>query len=216
MRHGGPRGAIEALYALQVEEANALRADMRGVVEEIRAHHARYQEMAALRATADHQIIEAVTAVAALADFAKALDSLACRVSSTPERVQAVLNPADVTELHRRIGEALTVDVWARLGTHADAEAKRFADIATRIENNVDAAVRKLRDANAGRPSLPTVITEGKVSERLWSRARYYCVRLLHLSGDLQPLAVAFAGVSIGLTAITILVSQLLRMPLSH
>lgn len=204
-----PRGAVEALFALQAEEATALRADMREVIEELRAHHARYQEMAALRATADQQIIEAVATVASIA---KALEAITSQANTMPERVQAVLNSADVTELHRKLAEALTVDIWARLGTHSDTEAKRFAETATRIESNVHAALQKLRDANAGRPSLPPVIAEGKVAERLRSRARYYYVHLLRLSGDLQPLAVTFASVCVGLTAVTILVWQLIRM----
>ena len=213
MLPGGPRGAIEALYALQAEEATALRADMRQVIEELRAHHARYQEMAALRATADHQII---AAVAALADIAKALESLASQANSMPERVQAVLNSADVTELHRKLGEALTVDIWARLGAHSDTEAKRLAEIATRIEKNVHAAVQTLRDANAGKPSLPPPTAEGTATERLRSRAHYYYVHLLRLSGDLQPLAVSFASICVGLTAIAILFLQLFRTPISH
>lgn len=213
MLRGGPRGAVEALFALQAEEAAALRADMREVVEGLRAHHAQYQEMAAVRATADHQILEAVAALAAIA---KALESLAADANSMPERVQAVLNSADVTDLHRRLAEALTVDIWARLGTHSDNEAKRLAEIAASIESSVHATVQNLRDANAGKPSLPPVIAEGTITERLWSRARYYYVHLLRLSGDLQPLAVSFASVCVGLTAIAIFIGQILRAPLSH
>lgn len=213
MLRGGLRGAMEALYALQAEEATALRADMREVVEELRAHHARYQEMAALRATADHQII---VAVGALVDIAKALELLAIQANSTPEKVQAVLNSADVTELHRKLGEALTVDIWARLGAHSDTEAKRFADIATRIEKNVHAAVQTLRDANAGKPSLPPPSAEGTVTERLRSRARYHYVQLLRLSADLQPLAVSFAGICVGLTAVAVLFLQVLRTSITH
>jgi chromosome segregation ATPase len=221
---GGPRGAIEALYALQVEEANALRADMRKVVEEhradmrevveeLRAHHGRYQEMAALRATADNQIIEAV---AALAANAKALETLWHQANSMPERVQAVINSADVTELHRRLAESLTLDICAHLGTNSDTEAKRFTEIASRIESSVHAAVQNLRDANAGKPILPPVTAEGTVTERLWSRARYYYVHLLRLTGDLQPLEVIFAGACVGLTAIAILIGQIVRATLSH
>ena len=213
MLPGRPRGAVEALYVLQAEEASALRADMREVVDTLRAHHARYIEMAELRAGADHKIL---AAVAAIAEIVKALDTLATQANSMPERVQEVLNSADVTEIHRRIGEALTVDIWARLVAHSDTEAQRFADIASRIENNVNAAVQALRDANAGRPRLPPGTVEGTLAYRLRNKAHYYYVRLLHLSGELQPVAVTFASVCVGLTAIAILVMQLARTPLSH
>ncbi|WP_157637351.1 hypothetical protein [Cupriavidus sp. UYPR2.512] len=169
--------------------------------------------MAELRASADHMI---VAAVAALADSVKALEALASQANSMPERVQAVLNSADITEIHRKLGEALTVDIWARLGAHSDAEAQRFAEIASRLEHNVQAAVLTLRDANAGKPSLPPATVEGTVAERLWKKARYYYVHLLRQSGDLQPLAVTFASVCVGLTAIAILVMQLARAPVSH
>lgn len=213
MLPGGPRSAVEALYVLQAEEASALRADMREVVEEVRAHHARYLEMAELRAGADHKIL---SAVAAIVDIVKALEALASRADSMPERVQEVLNSADVTEIHRKLGEALTVDIWARLGAHSDTEAQRFADIASRMENNVHAAVQTLRDANAGRPSLPPATVEGTLAYRLRSKAHYYYVQLLHLTEELQPVAVTFASVCVGLTAIAILVMQLARTPLNH
>lgn len=218
---GGPRSAVEEIYLMQVEEAanhradirelvEGLHADMRQVVEAIRAHHARNQEMAALRATADHQILEA------LATNTKAVESLASQANSMPERVQAVLNPADVTELHRRLADALTIDIWASLGAHSDSEAKRFTDIATRIESSVHAAVQNLRYANAGKPILLPVIADGTFTEKLWSRARYCYVHLLRLSEDLQPLALTFASVCLGLTAIALLISQIVRPTLSH
>lgn len=213
MLPGGPRSAVEALYVLQAEEASALRAEMRGVVEELRAHHTRYQEMAALRAGADHEILDAV---AAIATVVKELQILASQSDSMPERVQAVLNSADITEIHRKLGESLTVDIWARLGAHSDTEAKRFADIASRLENNVQAIVMTLRDANAGRPSLPLIAVEGTVVKRLLSKARYCYAYLLRQSADLQPLAVTIASVSVTLTAIAILVMQLTRTTLNH
>ncbi|KAF7963329.1 hypothetical protein AWV80_10370 [Cupriavidus sp. UYMU48A] len=221
MRLGGPRSAVEEIYLMQVEEAanhradigelvEGLRADMREVVEAIRAHHTRYQEMAASRTTADHQILEAV------ATNTKAVESLTSQANSMPERVQAALNPADVTELHRRLAEALTIDIWASLGAHSDLEAKRFTDIATRIESSVQAAVLNLRDANAGKPILPPIIADGTFTERQWSRARYGYVHLLRLSGDLQPLALTFASVCLGLTAIALLIRQIVRATLGH
>ncbi|ODV44483.1 hypothetical protein AWV79_07580 [Cupriavidus sp. UYMMa02A] len=178
MLRGGPRGAVEALYALQVEEATALRADMREVVEAIRAH-------------------------------AKALESLASQANAMPEKVQVVLSSADVTELHRRLADALTVDIWANLVAHSDSEARRFSEIATRIESSVHAAVQNLQDANAGKPILPPVKADGTFTERLLSRARYCYVHLLRLSEDLQPLALAFASVCLGLTAITLLIRKI-------
>ncbi|MGF6604460.1 chromosome segregation ATPase [Paraburkholderia sp. GAS448] len=207
------RGAIEALYAIRAEVATALRADVREVVDELRAHHARYQEMVEQRRTADHQILEAVAVLTAIA---KALESLAREADSMPDRVQAVLNSADVTEIHKKLADALAVDIWARLGTHSDAEAKRFADIAARIDMNVHAAVRNLRDANIGKPSLPPVKTGGTVKERFLRRAHHYYISLLRLSGDVHHLAVTFASVCVGLAALAFLIRQLSRIPTGH
>jgi len=198
---------------MQAEEATNLRADMREVVEELHAHHARYQEMAALRATADDQIIEAV---GALATIAKALESVAHQADSMPDRVQAVLNSADVTEIHKKLADALTVDIWAQLGTHSDTEAKRFADIAARIEKNVRVTVRSLADANAGKPSLPPIRSAGTAKEWCWNRACYYYVHLLRLSIDLQPVAVTFASVCAGLAAVATLILQISRIAATH
>ena len=205
----GPRGAIEALYALQVEEANALRADMREVIDELRAHHTRYQEMAGQRTTADHQILEAV---AALVTIAKALESLARQADSMPARVQTVINSADVTAIHKKLADSLEIDIWARLGVHSDAEFKRFADIAARIEKNVHAAVRNLRDAHVGKPSLPRVKTGGTLKERLLSQTHHYYVYLLRLSGDVHHLAITCAAVCVGLAALIFLIGQLSHM----
>ncbi|PNE59768.1 hypothetical protein A8H39_01060 [Paraburkholderia fungorum] len=213
MLRGGPRGAVEALYALQAEEATALRADMREAVDELRAYHARYQEMDKQRRTADHQILEAVAALIAIA---KALECLAHQADSMPDRVQTVLNSADVTEIHKKLADALAVDIWARLGTHSDAEAKRFGDIAARIEKNVHAAVRNLRDANVGKPSLPPLKTGGTLKDRFFGRARHYYIHLLRLGGDVHHLAVAFASVCVGLAAIAILIGQISHIPIGH
>jgi len=216
---------------MQAEEATNLRADMREVVEELhahharhqemvrevveelRAHHARYQEMAALRVTTDDRIIEAV---GALATVAEALESAAHQADSMPDRVQAVLNSADVTEIHKKLADALTMDIWAQLGAHSDTEARRFADIAGRIEKNVHATVQNLRDANTGKPSLPAINTEGTFTERLSSRARYYYACILRMSADLQPLAVTIASVCAVLTFIAILIGQLSRIHIVH
>jgi hypothetical protein len=228
---GGPRGAVEALYLLQLEEADRLRTDMRQVLDEIqahhtryeemagevlgelRAHHTRYQEMAEQRRSADHQTLEAV---ASLTATAKALESLARQADSMPDRVQAVLNSADVTEIHKKLADALALDIWARLGTHSDAEAKRLSDIATRIEKNVHATVKKLRDANVGKPILPPVKAGGSVTERLVGQAHRYYIHLLRLGGDVHPLAVTFASICVGLAAIAILIGQLSRLPIGH
>jgi hypothetical protein len=210
---GGPRGAVEALYLLQLEEADRLRTDMREVLDELRAHHTRYQEMADQRRTADHQTLEAVASLTAIA---KALESLARQADSMPDRVQAVLNSADVTEIHKKLADALALDIWARLGTHSDTEAKRFSDIATRIEKNVHATVKNLRDANAGKPILPPAKAGGSLKERLVGRAHRYYIHLLRLSGDVHPLAVTFASICVGLAAIAILIGQISRLSIGH
>lgn len=228
---GGPRGAVEALYALQGEEADRLRADIRVmleeicaqharhqaiadvVVQELRDHHARYREMADQRHTADHQILEAVAALTAIA---KALESLARQADSMPDRVQTVLNSADVTEIHKKLADALAVDIWARLGTHSDAEAKRFAVIASRIETSVHAAVRNLRDAIVGKPSLPQVKTGGTVKERLLGRSHSIYIYLLRLSGDVHHLAATFASVCVGLAALVFIIGQISRISTGH
>jgi len=234
----GPRTINEALYALQAEEATALRGymrvlgdelreesasaiiRMRALVDDLSTHHAVNQKLAAQRRTADHQILEAI---AALVTIAKSLESLARQADSMPDRVQTVLNSADVTEIHKKLAEALELDIWARLITHSDDEARRFADIASRIEKNVHAAVQNLRDANAGKPSLPQIKTEGTVKERLLNRAHRCYICLLRLSGDVHHLAINFAAlcvgtgaVCVGLAAVVFLIRQLSHISVGH
>ena len=209
MRLGGPRSAIEEIYLFQAELAERLHADIREVVEELRGYNVWYQEMAAPCVRNDQQLIDSV------ARIAKALESLASQATSMPDTVQTALNSADLTELHRRLTEALTVEIWAQLGAHSDTEAKRFADIATRIEKNVHAAVQDLRDANAAKPNLTPATAGDPVTEGLSSKFRSCYVHLLRLSKDLQPLAVIFAGVCLGLSAIALMFSIFSRMPLS-
>ncbi len=213
MLRGGPRGAVEALYLLQVEEADRLRKDMREVVEELRAHQARYQAMLEQRSTADHRILEAVASLTAVTT---SLETLARQADSMPDRVEAVLNSTNVTEIHKKLADALAVDIWARLGTHSDAEAKRFALIATRIEKSVQAEVRNLRDANVGKQSLPPTKVGGTAKERVITTFHRYYVRLLRWSTDVHHLAITIASICVGLAAIAILVGQFSRMSVGH
>ncbi|VVE18714.1 hypothetical protein [Pandoraea cepalis] len=213
MLYGGPYSAAEEIYLMQAEEATNLRADMREVVDILHAHHTHNLAMAERRQTADHQILETV---AALITIANALESLARQADSMPDRVQAVLNAADVTEIHKRLADALALDIWARLGTHSEAEAKRLGDIGARIEKNVHEIVRNLHDANAGKPSLPPLKPEGTAKGRLLSRARLCYIYLLRLSGDVHHLVSIVASVCVALAAIAILVGQLSHVPSGH
>lgn len=130
----GPRGAVEALYALQAEEATALRGEIRSVVAVLEAHNKRQDELLLLRQTADHQILATVED---LIKITGALKAVALSADSMPERVQSVLNSADITAIHKKLADALTVDIWAKLDASSDADSKRIEETFMRLERRV-------------------------------------------------------------------------------
>lgn len=138
---------MEALYALQAEEATALRGEIRSVVAVLEAHNKRQDELLLLRQTADHQILATVED---LIKITGALKAVALSADSMPERVQSVLNSADITAIHKKLADALTVDIWAKLDASSDADSKRIEETFMRLERRVNAAVANIRDASLG------------------------------------------------------------------
>ncbi|MCQ4438498.1 hypothetical protein NO135_26175, partial [Clostridioides difficile] len=70
------------------------------------AHNKRQDELLLLRQTADHQILATVED---LIEITGALKAVALSADSMPERVQSVLNSADITAIHKKLADALTV-----------------------------------------------------------------------------------------------------------
>ncbi len=202
----GPRGAVEALYALQAEEATALRGEIRSVVAVLEAHNKRQDELLLLRQAADHQILATVED---LVEITGALKAVALSADSMPERVQSVLNSADVTAIHKKLADALTVDIWAKLDASSDADSKRIEETFMRLERRVNAAVANIRDASLGKPSVPTVAPRGSLFEHMMGRAHRAYIHMLRASADVHKLVATFAFASVGLAALATLIRQL-------
>ncbi|MCA7888849.1 hypothetical protein QZM25_28335 [Burkholderia contaminans] len=197
---------MEALYALQAEEATALRGEIRSVVAVLEAHNKRQDELLKLRKTADHQIFAAVQDLTEIAD---ALKALAVSADTMPERVQSVLNSADVTAIHKKLADALTVDIWAKLDANSDSESKRVEETFMRLERRVNAAVANIRDAHLGKPSLPTAAPSGPLAERVMSRVYRAYIHVLRACAEVHQLAATFALASVGLAAVATMIRQL-------
>lgn len=236
MLRGGPRGAMEALFELQAEEASALRAETRAHLAELRGLQAEVMEVVKLRSAADHRIDEFIfelgrynTEIKELlrqrisvdeeilgaeserkAMFLR-LTEVAAKAESIPARVEEVINSADVTQLHKRLADALEIDIWSRLARHTDDESRRLAEVASRTEKSVHTAVSQLRDANAGKPALPSIIANGPIKDRLISFARYLYARLLRLSTDLRDPAAVIAWTCVSIAGLSVAATEIYR-----
>ncbi|RAR47999.1 hypothetical protein C7401_15440 [Paraburkholderia unamae] len=188
MLHGGPRGYIEATYATWAEEAAALRAYVQQSVDEIRAHHARYQSSVDQRTTADQQVLEAIAAFTEIA------------------------NSTDITAIHKQLADALETDIWGQLCVHSENEAKTLAAIGARIEKSVQLTVQRLHDANAGKPSLPPRRTGHSTKQRLLFRIHHFYISLVRICADARHIAITFAAVSMGLAGVAHLIEEIARI----
>ncbi|WP_321816729.1 MULTISPECIES: hypothetical protein [unclassified Paraburkholderia] len=236
MLRGGPRGAMEALYELQVEEASALRAEAQSLIAEIRsvhthilevvkirstedqrieqlsaelrAHHVQYQDLARERIRADREFLQSDNERKAML---LTLTEQVEKADSIPARMQEILNAADVTQIHKKLADALELDIWASLARHSEDEFRRLAELAARVEQSVHSAVAQLRDANAGKPAVPPILTTGPVKDRILSFFRHHYARVLRLSTDLRDLVFVLACTCVSIAALSVAALQFYR-----
>ncbi|WP_156773788.1 hypothetical protein [Paraburkholderia tropica] len=226
----------EALYTLQAEEASALRAEIRTHLDELRGQHAELREIAKLLNATDHRIDEFIGELGRYNSEMKELlrqrisvdqeilgaeserkamflqfTDVAAKAESIPARVDEVINSADVTQLHKKLADALEIDIWSRLARHTDDESRRLEEVASRTEKSVHTALSQLRDASAGKPAIPSIIANGPVKDRLISFARHHYARLLRLSTDLRDLAAVVAWTCVSIAGLSVAATEIYR-----
>ncbi|WP_321935278.1 hypothetical protein [Paraburkholderia sp. J8-2] len=126
-----PGGVEDAAYIMQLEERIKNEGILKDMVERFSAAHA---EQMQLRSE---------------------IGSVASLLAAVPTDIQAVIDKADVIEIHRMLARALETDFWSRLTDHTDTESRGLKAFMVETKESVRLEVAELRDAVAGKPALP-------------------------------------------------------------